>query len=79
MSNTRAIIDYALNDNGKEVKEALYNEIHNRIADTLNGLKIEVAKSMFAAEEASCDMDDESKKKKLKKKKKEKEEMISNL
>lgn len=58
MSNTRAIIDYAMDDNGKEVRDALYAEIHDRVMAHIENKKMELAGGMLHTEAKSCEMDD---------------------
>ena len=62
MSNTRAIIDYAMDDNGKEVRDALYAEIHDRVMAHIEAKKMELAGGMLRTEAKSCEMDDMKKK-----------------
>ena len=78
MSNTKAFIDYSLNDNGSSAREALYSEIHDRVMAHIEAKKMELAGGMLTREEKSCDMKDDMKdkiKKKKKKVKKLKEEL----
>ena len=49
---TRQIIDYAVNDNAKEMRDALYANIHDRVMNHLDAAKQAVAQNMFAPEEA---------------------------
>jgi hypothetical protein len=44
---TRAIVDYAEEDNAKEMRNAFYNELQNRVMAHIENKKMEVAKSMF--------------------------------
>lgn len=48
---TRQIIDYAVNDNAKEMRDALYADIHDRVMNHLDAAKQAVAQNMFAQEE----------------------------
>jgi hypothetical protein len=48
---TRQIIDYAVNDNAKEMRDALYADIHDRVMNHLDAAKQAVAQNMFAPEE----------------------------
>lgn len=50
--DTRQIIDYAVNDNAKEMRDALYSSIHDRVSAHLDAAKQAVAQHMFAPEEA---------------------------
>ena len=67
MSNTKAFIDYAMQDNGSSAREALYSEIHDRVMAHIEAKKIEIAGGILTREEKSCDMDWDDKKKELKK------------
>jgi len=49
--DTRQIIDYAVNDNAKEMRDALYANIHDRVTAHLDAAKQAVAQNMFAPEE----------------------------
>lgn len=48
---TRQIIDYAAQDNAKEMRDALYADIHDRVMNHLDAAKQAVAQNMFAQEE----------------------------
>lgn len=45
--DTRQIIDYAVDDNAKEMREALYSSIYDRVAAAFEQKRIEVAGSML--------------------------------
>jgi hypothetical protein len=76
MSNTKAFIDYTLEDNGSSAREALYAEIHDRVMSHIEAKKMELAGGMLTREEKECDYDDMKELKKAKKKvKKLKEEL----
>ena len=78
MSNTKAFIDYSMQDNGAAAREALYAEIHDRVMSHIEQKKMELAGGMLHAEEKSCDYDDmKSKMKKAKKKVKKLKEELS--
>lgn len=47
MENTRAIVDYAYDDNAKEMRDALYNDIQNRVMAHLDAHKQEIAKTIL--------------------------------
>jgi len=49
--NTRQIIDYAVQDNAKEMRDALYADIHDRVMNHLDAAKQAVAQNMFTQEE----------------------------
>lgn len=44
---TRAIVDYAEQDDAKGMRDAFYAELQNRVMAHIEDQKIEVAKSMF--------------------------------
>jgi hypothetical protein len=44
---TRAIVDYADEDNAKEMRDALYSAIQDRVTAHIDAQKIEVAKSLI--------------------------------
>lgn len=48
---TRQIIDYAAQDNAKEMRDVLYADIHDRVMNHLDAAKQAVAQNMFAQEE----------------------------
>ena len=66
MSGTREIIDFAVNDQGKEMRDALYAEIHDRIMSHIETKKQEIAQNFFAQE--AKEHDDEAEDKALVKK-----------
>ena len=70
MSNTKAFIDYAMQDNGSSAREALYSEIHDRVMSHIEAKKMELAGGLLTREAKECDMDWDDKKKELKKAKK---------
>ena len=47
MDNTRTIIDYAQNEQGAEVRDALYSSIHDRVMAHIEAKKQQVAQSFF--------------------------------
>lgn len=47
MENTRAIVDYAYDDNAKEMRDALYNDIQNRVMAHLDAQKQEMARNIL--------------------------------
>lgn len=53
MSNTKAFIDYSLDDNGSAAREALYAEIHDRVMSHIENKKLELAGGMLTREENS--------------------------
>ena len=48
--DTRAIIDYAMNDDAKAMRDALYASIHDRVNAHIQAQKQEVAQSIFPEE-----------------------------
>lgn len=75
MSNTKAFIDYAVQDNGHAAREALYSEIHDRVMSHIEAKKMELASGMLTREAKECDMDWDDKKSELKKEKKNKKKL----
>ena len=77
MSNTKAFIDYSMQDNGAAAREALYAEIHDRVMAHIEQKKMELAGGMLHTEAKSCEYDDmkEKMEKAEKKVKKLKEEL----
>jgi hypothetical protein len=49
--STRNIIDYAYDDDGKAFRDALYSEIHDRVANQFQYRKQELAQSFLAPEQ----------------------------
>jgi hypothetical protein len=49
--NTKAIIDFAYDDNGKEFRDALYAEINDRVLSHIEAHKQEIAYSLINQEE----------------------------
>jgi hypothetical protein len=49
--NTRAIVDFAYDDNGKEFRDALYSAIHDRVSAHIDLKKQEIAKNLIAQPE----------------------------
>jgi hypothetical protein len=47
MENLKAIIDYADEDKGKELRDVLYSELQNRVMAHIEAHKQVVAASMF--------------------------------
>jgi hypothetical protein len=60
MADTRQIIDYASQDNAKEMRDALYADIHDRVMNHLDAAKQAVAQNMFAQEEEETQPEDNS-------------------
>ena len=57
---TRAIVDYAEQGNAKDMRDAFYNELQNRVMAHIEDKKIEVAQSMFKQSEPSVDDEEET-------------------
>jgi hypothetical protein len=49
--DTRQIIDYAAADNAKEMRDALYSNIHDRVMQHIDVKKMEVAKTIIAPQQ----------------------------
>lgn len=49
---TRQIIDYAAADNAKEMRDALYAGIHDRVMQHIDAKKVEVARGILQPAEA---------------------------
>ena len=47
---TRAIIDYAYDDNAKEMRDALYSAIHDKVTAHIDAHKKEIAQTLIAPE-----------------------------
>lgn len=60
MADTRQIIDYASQDNAKEMRDALYADIHDRVMNHLDAAKQAVAQNMFAQEEEETQPEENS-------------------
>ena len=51
MENTRAIIDYAYEDNGKEMRDALYSAINDKVMAHIETHKQQLAKNLIMPQE----------------------------
>lgn len=49
--DTRQIVDYAENDQAKEMRDAFYSALQDRVMAHIEAKKMEVAKSMFSQQE----------------------------
>jgi hypothetical protein len=58
--NTRAIIDYAIQDDASAMRDALYSEIQDRVHAHLEMKKQEIAGNLVAQEDAEDTYGDES-------------------
>ena len=51
---TRAIIDYAYDDNGKEMRDALYSAIHDKVMAHLDAQKQVIAQHLISPKEETA-------------------------
>ena len=58
--DTKQIIDYAAEDNAKDMRDALYAGIHDRVMQHINTKKQEIAQNLFAQSEQPQDTDGEN-------------------
>ena len=49
--NTRAIVDFAYDENGKEFRDALYASIHDKVSAHIELKKQEIARNLIAQPE----------------------------
>jgi alpha-D-ribose 1-methylphosphonate 5-triphosphate synthase subunit PhnG len=49
--NTKAIIDYAANDQGAEMRQALYSAIQDKVMAHIDAKKQEIAQNLIAPRE----------------------------
>ena len=56
---TRAIVDYAEQDNAKDMRDAFYSELQNRVMAHIENQKIQVAQNMFNKSEEEVSSDEE--------------------
>ena len=54
---TRAIIDYADQGNAKDMRDAFYNELQNRVMAHIEDQKIRVAQTMFNKPEVETEVE----------------------
>lgn len=59
MPTTRDIIDYAADDNGAEMRNALYAGIHDRVTAHLDTMKQSIAKNLITPEEEQEEQQEE--------------------
>jgi hypothetical protein len=55
----RNIIDYAMDDNGVEFRNALYASIHDKVAAHIEAKKQEIAQNMLRAKEEAVETEQE--------------------
>lgn len=60
MTDARKIIDYAYDDNGKEMRDALYSAIHDRVAAHFEAKKEEIARNLIRPEEPTEEAEESS-------------------
>jgi hypothetical protein len=53
MPNTRAIVDYAFEDDAKNMRDAFYAALQDKVMDHIESHKVEVAKSFISQPEES--------------------------
>lgn len=58
--DTRQIIDYAAADNAKEMRDALYADIHDRVMNHLDMKKQEIAMGLITQPEETEQVEQES-------------------
>jgi hypothetical protein len=58
--DTKQIIDYASEDNAKDMRDALYAGIHDRVMQHIDTKKQEIAQNLFGQSEQSQDTDGEN-------------------
>jgi hypothetical protein len=49
---SRKLIDYAMDDNGVEFRDALYSAIHDRVSAHIDAQKQEIAQNLMSTEES---------------------------
>ena len=59
MATAREILDYAENDNAKEMRDALYSAIQDRVMAHIENHKEQLAKNLFAQPE-NAEVEDSS-------------------
>lgn len=57
---TRTIVDYAEQDNAKDMRDAFYAELQNRVMAHIEDKKMEVAQSMFKQQDPMETAEDEA-------------------
>jgi hypothetical protein len=58
--DTKNIIDYAMDDNGVEFRNALYASIHDKVTAAIESKKQEVAQSLIAQPEENIGTEENS-------------------
>jgi hypothetical protein len=57
---TKAIIDYAYDDNAKEMRDALYSDIQDRVMAHIDAKKQEIARTLITPAEQASEEDIEN-------------------
>ena len=57
--NTRAIVDFAYDENGKEFRDALYSAIHDRVSAHIDLKKQEIARNLIVQPEQETEVTDQ--------------------
>jgi hypothetical protein len=57
--NTRAIVDFAYDDNGKEFRDALYSAIHDKVTSHIDLKKQEIARNLIVQPEQETEVKDQ--------------------
>jgi hypothetical protein len=57
--NTRAIVDFAYDENGKEFRDALYSAIHDRVSAHIDLKKQEIARTLIVQPEQETEVNDQ--------------------
>lgn len=58
--STKAIIDYAYNDDAKSMRDALYSDIQDRVMAHIDAKKQEIAKTLFVSQEEDTEDTEDS-------------------
>jgi hypothetical protein len=58
--DTKQIIDYAAEDNAKDMRDSLYAGIHDRVMQHIDAKKQEIAQRLFGQSEQPQDADGEN-------------------
>jgi hypothetical protein len=59
MPDTRAIVDFAYDENGKEFRDALYSAIHDRVTAHIDLKKQEIARNLIREPEDQTEVQDQ--------------------
>lgn len=60
MPDTRAIIDYAFDDDAKNMRDAFYAALQDKVLNHIEAHKVEVAKNFFSKPEESEEVETET-------------------